>query len=107
MRPIGAICYEMRFMLVRAGPDMAGSRTNRTNPVNDPGALSLAWGLMCCARMRSPSGVTLCYGVLIAGYAEVMSSLSNASTELPEVDERLVEPDTGFEIDDGKLVRVP
>jgi len=35
-----------------------------------------------------------------------MSSLSNASTELPAVDERLVVPDTGYEIDDGKLVRV-
>src|SRR5690349_9891464 len=36
-----------------------------------------------------------------------MSSPSNASTELPAVDERLVVPDTGYEIDDGKLVHVP
>jgi Uma2 family endonuclease len=36
-----------------------------------------------------------------------MSSPSNASTELPPVDERLVVPDTGYEIDDGKLVPVP
>jgi Uma2 family endonuclease len=36
-----------------------------------------------------------------------MSSPSNASTELPAVDERLVVPDTGYEMDDGKLVRVP
>jgi Uma2 family endonuclease len=36
-----------------------------------------------------------------------MSSLSNASTELPAVDERLVAPDCGYEIDDGKLLRVP
>jgi Uma2 family endonuclease len=35
-----------------------------------------------------------------------MSSLSSASTELPAVDERLVAPDCGYEIDDGKLIRV-
>jgi hypothetical protein len=32
---------------------------------------------------------------------------SNASTELPPVDERLVTANCGYEIDDGKLVRVP
>lgn len=36
-----------------------------------------------------------------------MSSPSNASTELPAVDERLVVPDSGYEIDDGKIVLVP
>lgn len=36
-----------------------------------------------------------------------MSSPSNASTELPAVDEHLVVPDSGYEIDDGKLIPVP
>ena len=37
-----------------------------------------------------------------------MSSLgSNANHELPPVDERLVTANSGYEIDDGKLVRVP
>jgi Uma2 family endonuclease len=37
-----------------------------------------------------------------------MSSLgSDASTPLPAVDDRIVAPNSGFEIDDGKLVRVP
>jgi hypothetical protein len=32
---------------------------------------------------------------------------SHADSELPAVDERLVAPESGYEIDDGKLVRVP
>ena len=37
-----------------------------------------------------------------------MSSPSRpAESELPAVDERLVAPESGYEIDDGKLVRVP
>ncbi|HWO17718.1 MAG TPA: Uma2 family endonuclease [Kofleriaceae bacterium] len=36
-----------------------------------------------------------------------MSSPSNASTELPAVDEHIVVPDAGYEIDDGKLILVP
>ena len=35
------------------------------------------------------------------------SRIGHASTELPAVDERLVAPESGYEIDDGKLVRVP
>jgi Uma2 family endonuclease len=35
-----------------------------------------------------------------------MSSPSSASTELPAVDEHLAVPECGYEIDDGKLVRV-
>ena len=37
-----------------------------------------------------------------------MSSLgSNANLELPPIDEHLVIPESGYEMDDGKLVRVP
>jgi Uma2 family endonuclease len=36
-----------------------------------------------------------------------MSSPTHASTELPAVDERLIAPNCGYEIDDGKLVPVP
>ena len=35
------------------------------------------------------------------------SHIGHASPELPAVDERLVAPESGYEIDDGKLVRVP
>ena len=35
------------------------------------------------------------------------SRIGHASPELPAVDERLVAPESGYEIDDGKLVRVP
>jgi Uma2 family endonuclease len=35
------------------------------------------------------------------------SNIGHASPELPAVDERLVAPESGYEIDDGKLVRVP
>ncbi len=34
------------------------------------------------------------------------SPIGHAKTELPAVDERLVAPESGYEIDDGKLVRV-
>ncbi|HWO17716.1 MAG TPA: Uma2 family endonuclease [Kofleriaceae bacterium] len=36
-----------------------------------------------------------------------MSSPSNADTELPAVDEHIVVPDAGYEIDDGKIILVP
>jgi Uma2 family endonuclease len=36
-----------------------------------------------------------------------MSSPGNADKELPPVDQRLVAPESGYEIDDGKLVYVP
>lgn len=36
-----------------------------------------------------------------------MSSPSDAHRELPDIDDRLVAPESGYEIDDGKLVRVP
>jgi len=35
------------------------------------------------------------------------SPATHANAELPAVDERLVAPESGYEIDDGKLVRVP
>jgi Uma2 family endonuclease len=35
------------------------------------------------------------------------SPTSHANPELPAIDERLVAPESGYEIDDGKLVRVP
>src|SRR6187399_629088 len=35
------------------------------------------------------------------------STGSNANIDLPDIDERLVAPESGYEIDDGKLVRVP
>lgn len=35
------------------------------------------------------------------------SPTSHANAELPDIDERLVAPESGYEIDDGKLVRVP
>lgn len=42
-----------------------------------------------------------------AEYARHMSSGSSSDTTLPAVDERLVAPGCGYEIDDGRLVRVP
>ena len=38
---------------------------------------------------------------------KMSSTSSHADADLPAVDERLVAPESGYEIDDGKLVRVP
>src|SRR5688572_11110841 len=35
-----------------------------------------------------------------------MSSPTGHASELPDIDDRLVAPESGYEIDDGKLVRV-